>query len=175
MLALSTAGGEGPIVPARRTGGWSPSGECMTKNSAVKISWVARTLRLVVFQERDQEYSRRLKRFINRYGPWYWVAYDVRSYQIGTGDTIPQAINRLIKQCHDTDFLALDEEARGGRVIRWRCLMPADEIKEAEAKARQTGFILDGVKLPPMPEKLRRMAGKIKWKTMKPRRRNVKS
>lgn len=123
------------------------------KRRTVKVSWVANKLRVVVFQERDRLWSKKLGRFTKKLGDLYWVAYDVRSYHIGTGKTPVEALNRLIMQCQATNLIAEEEKATGGKVIRWRCLLPKNEIQQAEAKARKTGFILDGVILPPMPKK----------------------
>lgn len=126
------------------------------KKRAYKISWVANKLRVVVFQERDRLWSKKLGRFTKKMGDLYWVAYDVRSYHLGTGKTPVEAVNGLILQCQATNLMAEEQKAKGFQVIRWRCLLPPNEVKEAEAKARKTGFILDGVVLPPLP---------MKWQT----------
>jgi hypothetical protein len=123
------------------------------KRRACKISWVANRLRVVVFQERDRLWSKKLGRFTKKMGDLYWVAYDVRSYHVGTGKTPVEAVKALILQCQATNIMADEEKAMGGKVIRWRCLLPPNEVKDAERKARKTGFILDGVVLPPYPQK----------------------
>lgn len=122
------------------------------KRRPMLIAWVAKKLRVVVFQERDRVWSKKLKRFTKKLGDLYWVAYDVRSYQIGTGKTSHEAVNALIRQCHGTNLMAEEEKITGRKVVRWRCLLPPNEVKEAEKKARKTGFILDGVTLPPLPK-----------------------
>jgi hypothetical protein len=134
------------------------------KKRACKISWVANRLRVVVFQERDRHWSKKLKRFTKKLGDLYWVAYDVRSYHVGTGKTPVEAVNALILQCQATNIMADEEKVMGNQVIRWRCLLPPNEVKEAEAKARKTGFILDGVVLPPYPLKWQRGLEKLRRK-----------
>jgi len=126
-----------------------------------KISWVAKRLRIAVYRKRDPVYSRRLKRYTKKLLPPHWEAVDVRSYHIGTGDTCEQAIQALLMQVQATNYLALETKIlEKRRVIRWRCLLPPNEAKEMEAKARRTGFILEGVEAPPPPaqwiRKLRR-------------------
>lgn len=143
------------------------------KRRACKISWVANKLRVVVFQERDRLWSKKRKCFTKKMGDLYWVAYDVRSYHIGTGKTPVEAVNGLILQCQATNLMAEEEKATGGKVIRWRCLLPPNEVKEAERKAKKTGFILDGVTLPPWPkkwqqglERLKKSGKPLKWKAI---------
>lgn len=123
------------------------------RRTVYKVTWVAKRLRVVVFLDRERIWSRKLKRFTKKFDKPYWTAYDVRSYNIGCGDTTVQAVNRLLDQCQHTHLLAAEEEAKGNRVIRWRCLLPKQEVLEAEKKARKTGFILEGVEVPPFPKK----------------------
>lgn len=135
------------------------------KMRSVMISWVANRLRVVVFQERDRVWSKKLGRFTKKMGDLYWVAYDVRSYHIGTGDSAVEAVKALIRQCLATNLMAEEEKAKGTKVIRWRCLLPANEVKEAEAKAQKTGFILDGVTLPEFPAKWKLGLMKMRYKS----------
>lgn len=136
---------------------------------AVKVPWTAARMRVVLFRERDRIYSRRLKRFTKKYGKPYWVACDVRAYSLACGDDPVQAINRLIRHVQATNLIAGEEKAKGGQVIRWRCLLKKKEVREFEAKAKMTGFILDGVKSPEMPRQwqrgLERLARKTKAKS----------
>jgi len=128
-----------------------------------KISWVAKRLRIAVFKERDRVYSRRLKRFTKKLRPPHWCAVDVRSYHVGCGDTCEKAIQAVLMQAQATNWIA--EEARvleKRRVIRWRCLLPPNEVKEMEAKARKTGFILEGVEPPAPPEEWVRKLEKLR-------------
>lgn len=135
---------------------------------AVKIAWRAKRMRLCVFLERDRVWSRRLKRFTKKMGRWYWVACDVRSYHLGCGDTAQEAVQAFIRQIQGEELMVREEQIKGVRVIRWRCLLPPNEVKEMEDKAKKTGFILDGVECPPLPKAweagLRRFAQRQKRK-----------
>jgi hypothetical protein len=122
------------------------------KKMVWQVSWVAQRLRMAVFADRDRIWNRRTKKPTNRFGKPYWVACDLRSYHVGTGKTVPEAVKALILQCQVTNLGALEEEAQGNRVVRWRCLLPPGEVKEMERKAAKTGFILDGVQVPPIPK-----------------------
>ena len=117
-----------------------------------KVSWVANRLRVAVFQDRDRIWNRKTKKPTKRFGKPYWTACDLRSYHIGCADTVVEAVKRLIEQCQVTNLGAEEEKAKGHGVTRWRCLLEPKEVKEMEAKAKKTGFILDGVKVPPFPK-----------------------
>lgn len=118
-----------------------------------KVSWVAKRLRVAVFKERDRLWSRKLGKFTNKFGKPYWTACDLRSYHVGCDKDAVQAIKNLILQCQATNLGAEEERAKGNSVIRWRCLLPKNEAAEMERKAKKTGFILDGVEVPPLPQK----------------------
>lgn len=122
------------------------------KKTIFKVSWVAKTLRIAVFLERDAIYNRRTKKFTKKLGKPYWVACDLRSYEIGCGKTLVIAMKRLLEQCQGTNLIAAEGRAKGHKVVRWRCLLEPREVREMEKKARKTGFILDGVKTPPLPK-----------------------
>lgn len=122
------------------------------KKIVYKVSWVASRMRVAVFQERDRIWNKRTRKPTKRFGKPYWTACDLRSYHVGCADTIPQAIRNLIRQVQATNLIAEEERLKGHRVIRWRCLLDPKEAKEFEAKAKKTGFILDGVETPPLPK-----------------------
>jgi hypothetical protein len=113
-----------------------------------KVAWVAKQLRVAIFPERDRLYNHKNKKFLNKWGKPYWVACDVRSYQIGCADTLVEALRDLIESCVETNKLAEEEKAKYKKVIRWRCLLTKTEVKEMERKARRKGIILDGVEVP---------------------------
>lgn len=112
----------------------------------VKCSWAAKRFRMVVFLEKSRLWAPGRK----DHGKLReaWLAADVTSYHVGQGNTPQHAVNSLLHVICGTDLLAWEEEQNGGKVIRWRCLCPKKEIREMEAKARKTGFILDGVEKP---------------------------
>lgn len=132
------------------------------KRRPVMVSWVATRLRVALFQEQDRIWSKRLGGFTKKFGDRYFCACDLRSYHIGTGNTPIDAMNALIRQCLVTNLMAEEEKAKGCKVIRWRCLLSSKEIKEMEGKARKTGFILDGVEVPPLPSAWRRGLARLK-------------
>jgi hypothetical protein len=113
-----------------------------------KVAWVSKRLRVAIFPERDRLYNHKKKKFLNKWGKPYWVACDVRSYQIGCADTLVEALRDLIESCVCTNKLAEEERAKYKKVIRWRCLLTAPEVEEMESKARRKGIILDGVEVP---------------------------
>lgn len=117
------------------------------------VSWVAKRLRVAVFLERDQIYDQKNKKWTKRYGKPYWNAIDLRSYHIGCHEDLATAIKYLLQQCQATNLCAEEYRAKGKKVVRWRCLLKKEEIAEMEGKAKKTGFILDGVEVPPLPEK----------------------
>lgn len=117
-----------------------------------KVSWVAKRLRVAVFKERDRIWNRRAKKPTNKFGKPYWTACDLRSYHVGCADTVQEAVRNLIRQAQATNLLAEEEKVQGHRVIRWRRLLEPKEVREMEVKARKTGFILDGVEVPPFPK-----------------------
>lgn len=123
------------------------------KKMTYQVSWVAKRLRVALFLEKDQIYDRKKKKFTKRYGKPYWCAMDLRSYHIGCHENLATAIKNLFMQCQATNLCAAEEKAKGFKVVRWRCLLKPEEIKECEEKARKTGFILEGVEMPPMPKK----------------------
>jgi hypothetical protein len=129
-----------------------------------KVSWVAKRLRVAVFKDQDRIWNRRTKKPTNRFGKPYWTACDIRSYHIGCAETAEQAIKNLIWQCQATNLCAQEEEAKGHTVIRWRCLLPKNEAREMEIKAKKTGFILDGVEVPPLPAHWQRGLDRLKRK-----------
>jgi hypothetical protein len=93
-------------------------------------------------------YDHKKKKFLNKWGKPYWVACDVRSYQIGCADTLVEALHELIESCVATNRLAEEEREKYKKVIRWRCLLTKNEVEEMEGKARRKGIILDGVEVP---------------------------
>lgn len=115
----------------------------------IKMGWAPEKLRVAVFQERDQIYSRRLKKFTKKFDKPYWCAVDVRGYWIGTGDTVQVAVKRLLDQVQFTELMHKEEEEKKGRrVIRWhveRSKGVRKELDEMEKKAKKTGFVLEGV------------------------------
>lgn len=127
-----------------------------------KVSWVAKRLRMAVFQERDRLWSKKTGKFTKKLGKLYWTACDLRSYHVGCADSVDQAIKNLILQCQATNLGAEEERAKGNSVIRWRCLLPKNEVAEMEEKARKTGFILDGVEVPPLPAKWQKGLEKLR-------------
>jgi hypothetical protein len=132
------------------------------KDMVWKVAWVAKKLRVAVFLERDRIYSRRKKKWTNKYGRPYWTACDLRSYNVGCDKDAVTAIKNLILQCQATNLCAEEEKAKGHGVIRWRCLLKPEEVKEMERKAHKTGFILDGVEVPPLPKKWQEGLKKLK-------------
>lgn len=129
-----------------------------------KVSWVPKRLRVAVFLDRDRIWKRRPWRPTKKFGKPYWTACDLRGDHIGCDRDLAQAIKNLILQCHATNFCAAEEEANGHPVIRWRCLLPRKEVKEMEKKARKTGFILDGIEVPPLPAHWQRSLDKLRLK-----------
>jgi hypothetical protein len=113
-----------------------------------RVAWVAKQLRVVIFPDRDRMYDHKKKKFLNKWGKPYWVACDVRSYQIGCADTLVEALHELIESCVATNRLAEEEREKYKKVIRWRCLLTKNEVEEMEGKARRKGIILDGVEVP---------------------------
>lgn len=118
-----------------------------------KVSWVAKRLRIAVFQDRDPIWDKRTRKPTKKLGKPHWTACDLRSYHIGCGKTVTEAVNELILHCQADNLSAEEERVKGNSVIRWRCLLPPNEVKEMEAKAKKTGFVLDGVEVPPIPKK----------------------
>ncbi len=139
-----------------------------TKQKAVKIGRVAKYMRVVVFRDRDRVYSRRLKRFTKKFGRWYWVAGDVTSYHLGTGDTAEVAVQRLITQVQHSRLMIDDERAKGTKVILWRCDLEPNERAEWEKKAKETGFVLEHVQIPRYPKAWDRYVGHMKFRPYKP-------
>jgi len=121
-------------------------------------------MRVAVFLDRDRAWSKRLKRFTKKLGRPYWSAIDLRSYHVGCGKEIPEAVKNLMMQVQATNLLAEEKKAQGYRVIRWRCLLHPKEVADYEARARATGFILDDVLTPPLPEKWQKDLEKLKRK-----------
>lgn len=120
------------------------------KKMDIQIAWAPEKLRVAVFPEVDEtRWNARKKRVEKIKNPKpYWVAMDVRGYWLGTGDTTQQAIARLLDQLKVSEELANEERRKGKRVIRWHCERTPgarQETRDAEAKARRNGFILDGV------------------------------
>lgn len=110
---------------------------------AVQISWVAKKLRVALFQDRDEIWNQRTKKPTGRFDKPYWSAIDLRSYHVGCGDTPTSALKALILQVKCTEDMAREARTRERkRVIRWRCLLSPKEIREMEDKARKTGLIL---------------------------------
>ena len=114
----------------------------------IRIAWVAKRLRVAIFPERDRLWDYKKKKSLNKWGKPYWVACDVRSYQVGTGDTVIDALQCLLESCAMENLMAEEEIAKKNEVIRWRCLLPKNEAEEMECKARKKGIILDGVEVP---------------------------
>jgi len=112
----------------------------------ILISWVAKKLRVAVFQERDPIWNPGGKNH-GKPGKPHWTACDVRSYHVGCADSPVEAIRNLLEQCSVTNLIAEEERAKGRRVVRWRCLLPKKEASEMEARARKNGLILDGVEV----------------------------
>lgn len=114
-----------------------------------KVGWVAKRLRVAIFPDRDRLYDHKAKKFLNKWGKPYWTACDLRSYQVGCGDTLIEALRDLIEHCVITNDLAEYEKKKHGAVIRDRhTLLAKDEIEEMEGQARRKGIILDGVEVP---------------------------
>lgn len=114
----------------------------------VKIGWVAKRLRVVIFLDRDRIWNRRTRKPTKRFGKPYWTACDVRSYHVGCAATVQEALKNLLEQCAFTNMMAHEDRMKGKKVIRWRCLLDKKEFAEMEAKARKTGLILEGVEVP---------------------------
>lgn len=113
------------------------------------VCWVAKRLCVAIFPERDRLYDYKAKKFLNTWGKPYWTACDLRSYQVGCGDTLIEALRNLIESCVLANQLAEHEKKKRGAVIRGRhALLTKDEIKEMECKARKKGIIIDGVEVP---------------------------
>jgi aminoglycoside phosphotransferase (APT) family kinase protein len=73
---------------------------------------------------------------------------DVRGYWLGCGDTVQKAFRQLIDNVQATEQETRYQRRRGIRIIRWHCYKQPDvqkTLREAEAKARKHGFILEGV------------------------------
>lgn len=118
------------------------------RKTAIKIGWAPEKLRIAVFAERDEIWSRRAKKPTGRYGKPYWCAVDTRGYWLGIGDTVQVALSRLIEQLKFTELMAKEDQKKGHRIIRWHVERTPGTRKELlgmEKKARKTGFILDGV------------------------------
>lgn len=141
------------------------------KRSTVKIGRVAKYMRVVVFRDRDRVYSRRLKRFTNRFDKWHWVAGDVTSYHLGIGKDPVQAVQSLIHQVQWTRLMIADERAKGVKVICWRCNLPPKEAAEWERKAKETGFVLEHVAIQRFPKSWDRLIGKMRYKTVYPKKK----
>lgn len=144
----------------------SKSGKLLLNGSAVhrsarppkrivyQISWVAKRLRVAVFRDRDRIWSHRLKRYLrNKFSEPYWTACDLRSYHIGCADTIVDAVKGMIEMAQFNNRAAEEERSKGNPVRRWRCVLKPKEVREMEAMARKTGFILDGVEVPSFPRR----------------------
>lgn len=118
------------------------------KKCPVLMAWAARRMRVAVFRDRDRIWSRRTKKFTKKLGKPYWIAMDTRSYWLGTGDDVQTALIRLLQQVQFTQIMDKEERGKGVNVVRWHCERQKDvqiTLKEAEAKAKKTGFILEGV------------------------------
>jgi hypothetical protein len=113
-----------------------------------KISWIAKRLRVAIFPERDRTYDHKKKKFLNKWGAPYWVAYDLRSYQLGCGETVVEAMRNLLEMCVIVNQEAERAKRKGGVIRDHRSLLTKDEIEEMEQKARKKGIILDGVEVP---------------------------
>lgn len=135
------------------------------KKMVYRVSWVASRLRVVAFKTRARLWDRKKGRPTKKFGKPYWVAYDVRSYCIGTDALLQKAINNLLIHCQYTNLMAAEFRAKGHRVIRWRCLLTKAEIKKFEKLARKDGFILEGVEVPPFPKKWVDALKKLKAKS----------
>lgn len=118
------------------------------QKTTMKMGWAPEKLRIAVFVDRDQQYSRRLKRFTKKFGDPYWCAVDTRGYWLGTGNSPQMALKRLVEQVKVTEDMENEDRKKGHRVIRWHVERRPGIRKELlgmEQKARKTGFILDGV------------------------------
>lgn len=107
----------------------------------IKLSWVAKRLRIVIFPEK----------LLNK--EVCWIACDVRSYHVAQGRTSHQAIRNLIETCSATNAMAETERRKGNRVIRWRCLL---SVKDRARMERKAYLILDGIEVPKWSELKRR-------------------
>lgn len=132
------------------------------RKTVYKIPWVAKRMRVAIFQERDKIWNPRKKKFSRKFGKPYWVACDLKSYNLGTADTVVDAIKIMFELCNLHDFAAWEERQKGRRVIRYRVPLPKRELKDFERKAKKTGFILDGVEPPPFPRKWAKKIWRIK-------------
>lgn len=118
------------------------------KKCPVKMAWASNRLRVAVFLERDRVWSKRAKKFTKKMGKPYWVAMDTRSYWLGCGEDVQTALVRLLQQLQFTQLMDKEERQKGVNVIRWHCERQKDvraTLKEAEEKAKKTGFILEGI------------------------------
>ena len=107
------------------------------KKTAVKIGWVSKKLRLCVFFERDTSSDL-----------GYWVACCTRSYNLATGNTVIEAVRNLLDSINVATLSAEEEKRAGVKVIRWhveRTEGTRAELDAMERKAKNTGFILEGV------------------------------
>jgi hypothetical protein len=141
---FSAAPGKGLILNGRLV----PRNFMPKKRYDIKMGWVSEKLRVAVFSDRDEIWNRRTKKPTGRFGKPYWCALDVRSYWIGTGDTVQVALKRLIESVQLTEEMHKEETKKGRRVIRWhveRTPGTRKELNACEEKARKNGFILDGV------------------------------
>lgn len=113
----------------------------------IKVSWVAKTLYVVLFPERDPIWVRdkKTKKWKNtgKLDKLHWTACDLRSYHVGCADTPVDALKHLILQVKATESLARESRTRERKpVIRWRCLLEPKEAKEMKEKALKEGIIL---------------------------------
>ena len=135
------------------------------KEVVTMVSWVSKRLRVAVFSDRDRIWNRKTKKYTKKLGKLYWVACDLRSYHVGCGKDVVEAVKALILQCQATNLIAEEEKAEGKKVIRWYCLLDSKELKEMERQAKKTGFILDGVEVPPLPKAWQRSLDRLREKT----------
>lgn len=118
------------------------------KKSGVKMGWAPKRLRVAVFTERDEIWNRKTRKFTGKYGKSYWCAMDTRGYWLGTGENVETAIRRLLEQVQFTQIMDKEERQKGVKVTRWHVERQKDvrgTLREAEEKAKKTGFILEGV------------------------------
>lgn len=115
------------------------------RKMGVRISWVAKRLRVVVYRDRVWRPGKPTHGKVTKTS---WVAVDVRSYHVGQGSAPHEAIKSLLWTCAASNFMADEERGKGRQVIRWRCLLSKREASEMEAKAKKDGLILDGVEVP---------------------------
>jgi hypothetical protein len=118
------------------------------KKQGCKMGWAPKRLRVAVFTERDPIWNRKTRKFTGKYGKPYWCAMDTRGYWLGTGVDVETAIRRLLQQVQFTQLMDKEERQKGVEVTRWHVERQKDvreTLREAEEKAKKTGFILEGI------------------------------